>query len=622
VKKDKGGTVNERQLLDLAQATERWAPDGTFVRANRGIGMGFQAYHTHQISNIESQPFLDYLGNMITLDGRLDNREELSQFLGLPKEGLADSQIILKAFAHWGEECFRRFIGDWALALWSKRDQTVYLARDHAGTRSLYYYVTADTLQWSTYLETFLCGSDSFPLDNAYASCYMANLPIRDLTPYQGIRAVTPAHFVRFCNRRVECFSHWQWMTGDLIRYKVAQEYDAHFLSLFERSVIRRSGSGAPVLAQLSGGMDSSSIVCVSDAIRIREGVGPDGLLDTISYYDDSEPSLNDEYFFTIVEQTRGKKGIHIESSFSARTYEPPDSPRNAYVLPGADSSFLQREVELETQIGQTDYRALLSGIGGDELLGGVPTPLPELADHLAHGELRVMARRTVQWCLVNRSPLGGMALESLKFLLSCHVPPKLGKNSIPPWLAPSAAIICKDHFCNDKLSIAENGHSPSQVSNGRMWWDLMETMPHRNPAYLKRREYRYPFLDRDLVDYLLRIPREQLIQPGRRRHLMRRTLAGIVPKEVIERRRKGFCARGPLISLRRFASSVGSNPDSLLVVQSGFVQPDELSAALTATCRESDSRWSMCLMRTFAFEAFLRSEIVTSNLVEAPALR
>jgi asparagine synthase (glutamine-hydrolysing) len=77
-----------------------------------------------------------------------------------------------------------------------------------------------------------------------------------------------------------------------------------------------------------------------------------------------------------------------------------------------------------------------------------------------------------------------------------------------------------------------------------------METMPHLFPSPLRRPEYRYPFLDKDLTEYLFSIPREQVLQPGRRRVLMRRALVGIVPQEILERRRKAYQLHAPLKAL------------------------------------------------------------------------
>ena len=266
IRKLAGETVPERELLDLAEATERFAPDGLAIQASGRVGMGFQPYYTHTRSQLENGPVADHHGNLLSLDGRLDNYQDLAHELGLESTLTPDSQIVLAAFRRWGEACFSHFVGDWGIALWSERDQSLYLARDHAGTRTLYFQNNKDSLRWSTHLETFFVGT-TMELDEDYAACYLASRPIRDLTPYKGIRAVLPAHCMVFQNQKVSRKPHWEWMVRDTIRYSSDKDYEEHFFELFKQSVERRTGRGAPILAQLSGGMDSTSIVCMSDHI-------------------------------------------------------------------------------------------------------------------------------------------------------------------------------------------------------------------------------------------------------------------------------------------------------------------------------------------------------------------
>jgi len=162
------------------------------------------------------------------------------------------------------------------------------------------------------------------------------------------------------------------------IRYATDAEYEQHFLSLFSQSVERRTGPGAAILAELSGGMDSTSIVCMSDRVQASHNP-PRSLIDSISYYDDSEPTWNERPYFSLVEELRGKTGIHTDTSLIARTFQSHDSSLGEYLFPGADSSSIEREQHFESLDHGHRYRTILSGIGGDELLGGVPTPLPEL---------------------------------------------------------------------------------------------------------------------------------------------------------------------------------------------------------------------------------------------------
>ena len=204
--------VEESYLRKLAESTDRYAPDGTFILLSANVGMGFQAYQTHERSRLEVQPLVDPHGNMLTFDGRLDNHEELRESLSLPNQAATDSEIVVAAFRRWGERCFARLTGDWALALWSQRAEELYLARDHAGTRTLYYELREDRILWATYLETFFVERSTRVLDEVYAACYLACRPIRDLTPYKGIHGVPPAHYLRIQKHKISRRPHWNWL--------------------------------------------------------------------------------------------------------------------------------------------------------------------------------------------------------------------------------------------------------------------------------------------------------------------------------------------------------------------------------------------------------------------------
>jgi len=607
--KNRGDHTSEQELHSLAAATERYAPDGLFIRSRGRIGMGFQPYHTHQRSNFESQPAIDAVGNVLTFDGRLDNHKELRNLLGIDQPEIADSQIVLSAFEHWGEESFSRFAGDWALALWSSRNCSLYLARDHAGTKTLYFEQTSDGVLWSTYLETFLAGKQSRDLDGTFAACYLTCQPSRDLTPYKGVSAVTPAHYRVFRDDTTIQRAHWRWITKGLIRYKADVDYEEHFRALFRCSVKRRTGAGSPILAHLSGGMDSSSIVCMSDFIRGSEGVRTEDLLDTISYYDDTEPHWDERTYFSVVERHRGKVGSHIDVSANRRTFEAVSRSEAFYNFPGADSSSLRAERDLRKLTVPFGFRVILSGIGGDELLGGVPTVLPELADHLVAGESSALLRTGATWCALNRTPMLHLLLDTVKFSLKLYyLQGRSRLNTLPPWLTPHLSHLIRSQasqFLPERPSLFLR---PSAIESGYAWWKMLETMPHQTPGYVERYEYRYPFLDRDLVDFLLRIPREQLVRPGRRRFLMRRAMKLIVPIEVLERRRKGYLSRSPMLSLLEKQNSIESRFKNSLLSAHGFAESSLLIQHLRSAASCGVAMWIAPLMRAVLFETWLRS--------------
>jgi asparagine synthase (glutamine-hydrolysing) len=610
IRKPFGQRVERAELLRLASVTERYAPDGTFVHASANLGLCFQAYHTHQRSRLESQPASDQLGNALVLDGRIDNHIDLKRELAIDNPDVSDSLIVLQSFERWGPECFARLTGDWALALWSATDHVLYLARDHAGTRTLYFQNADGTVRWATHLEAFFAHGEQYLLDEEFAASFLCGQPVRDLTPYQGICAIPPGHYFAFRENGITDVAHWNWAEGDLIRYRSDTEYEEHFLALFKQAVERRTGPGAPILAELSGGMDSTSIVCMSDHIRRSQGAGLEDLLETISYYDPSEPSWDEKPYFSITEARRGKAGIHLRASMLNCTFEAYDSIQARYLLPGADSATLKQEDTMLESFGGREFRVILSGHGGDEVAGGIPSPMPELADLLHSMQLLRFLRQAAKWAIVQRTPLTHTIRDAFRFLHKSYFPQPLSEDRLPSWIDERLRHLWATVAERGVLKETPFRARPSQVSNQRVSWSIIEAFPHRSPGVLRRYEYRYPFLDRDLLRFLFQVPREQLLRPGRRRSLMRRALATIVPTEVLEKKQKAFLSRTPIIALRNARSSLMSSFSDPITAQLGLInEPIFMQSLESVTSGKDVQDWPM-VMRAIHFEIWLRSGV------------
>jgi asparagine synthase (glutamine-hydrolysing) len=603
--KEPGTTVVASELEEMGATTGRYATGVNSTYRMGRLGMGLQPYISHERSAMETGPSTDAHRLVLSFDGRLDNYRELAQLLELEAEALSDSQIVLAAFNRWEEECFSRLVGDWALALWSWKDKSLYLARDHAGTRSLYFRHGKSRLVWSTYLDTFQQDNGRLRLSEDYAACYLASQHIGNLTPYEGILSVPPAHYLIVRNDIAVRHTHWTPMARGVIRYNSDEEYEAHFLALFSQSVERRTGPGAPILAQLSGGMDSTAIVCMSD--HLRRSVDPDSeILDTISFYDDSEASLNERTYFSVTETHRGRVGTHINSAFSQRTFEPHDVEAGIYLLPGADSFSIQQERRLRDVYLKCGYRSILSGIGGDEVLGGVPTAFPELADYLVSGNLRALLRRSIAWSLVDRIPIAGTLYNTARYAIRLYSRSRGLRNAIPPWLPESLRSRCQQIVkARGRGSLSRLGIAPHRLDNANAWTSAIETLPHLFPQVLSRPEYRYPFLDKDLVNFLFSIPREQVVRPGRRRSLMRRALVGIVPQAILERRRKAFQLRAPLATVQHARSKLERLFADSELRKAGLIDIEALRLALGEVA-EGEVLWHQALLKTIAFELWM----------------
>ncbi len=431
-----GPPVARMEVESMTAPTQRFAPDGEWFQCGEKIGLGFQAQYTHERSRLEVQPASDVLGNLLVYDGRLDNFRELLADLNLAGEEKADSEIILSAYRQWGDKCFARLIGDWALVLWDSRTQRLYLARDHAGTRLLHYYRDPmGTVSWATYLDSYVGTPLLGSLDPVYIASYLAMLPCYGRSPYEGVRSVLPGQLLTITQRGIVHTQFWRPDPRERYTCRSDGECEAQFLYLLKQSIARRTGPGSPILAQLSGGIDSTSIVCVTDRLQnvSDPAVRP---LQTLSYFNDSDPSWNERPYFTVVEAKRGRSGFHVDASIYENSYERPYGNEFLYLYPGIGEGNIRHDNELHSMVSSGGYRSILSGIGGDEFTGGNPNPAAEVADLLAAGKIVSGMRQGVNWGLARRIALIDLLSQSASFLRS-HSGQNQFESAIPaiPWL-------------------------------------------------------------------------------------------------------------------------------------------------------------------------------------------
>ena len=545
-----GRPVEPSYLERAGKLLVPYGPDAHGAYIKDSVGILYRAFHTTRESRRETQPYITPSGPVLTWDGRLDNRAELT---GQLEAGLApdstDVAIVAAAYEEWGTGSFRRLIGDWALSVWNPISRSLILAKDPIGTRHLYYSFVQHEVSWSTILDPLvLLGEKSFELEEEYIAGWLSFFPATHLTPYVGIHAVPPSCFIRLEPGKRSVTKYWDFDPGHRIRYRTDREYEEHFRQIFAESVRCRLRSDSPVLAELSGGMDSSSIVCMADHILSRESTETPRV-DTISYYNDSEPNWNERPYFTKVEEKRGRIGCHIDVGAHETILSDLESDRFT-ATPASGGRPNKAAKEFAACLASQGNRAVLSGIGGDEVTGGVPTALPELMDLLGEFRLKALARQLKFWALNKRKPWFHLLFEAMSGFFPAALAGTPKQRRPAPWLQPGFVTRQRPALTGYPSRVKLSGALPSFQENLR----TVEAMRRQlGCAALPRepiQERRYPYLDRGLLEFLCAIPREQLVRPGHRRSLMRRALLGIVPEEILNRKRKAFVVRGPMTAI------------------------------------------------------------------------
>jgi asparagine synthase (glutamine-hydrolysing) len=614
-----GKPVAPEDLEEVRPVLAPYGPDGEGYICKDNFAILYRALQTTKESRREQQPFTSASGTVITWDGRLDNREELIEQLGsqLSRES-TDLEIVSAAYERWGTQSFAKVIGDWAISIWNPRERSLILAKDFVGTRHLYYSVAKNQVTWCTILDPLvLFAGHWFKLNEEYVAGWLALFPAPHLTPYVGIHSVPPSTFVCLTSGEQRISKYWDFNPACQVRYSNDGEYEEHFRCVFAQSVRRRLRSDTPIVAELSGGMDSSSIVCLADDILASDRANAERL-DTISYYDDSDPNWNERPYLETVERRRGREGVHVNiGSQNTIAFEP---DHLQFVASPAGALGRDEAANLTSEcLARRGTRVLLSGIGGDEVTGGVPTPVPELADLLVTMQVQRLARQLKSWALAQRRPWHYILSEAVSEFVPLA---KLSTNLHPaPWLSPEFISRHRPALCGYARRLKFWGALPSFQENLRALDSLRRQIGIMAPSAHAPQEPRYPYLDRDLLEFLYSVPREQIVRPGQRRSLMRRALKGIVPDKVLMRRRKAYVTRQPVHLVTERLSELVAIAQSSTSTRIEWIDSEALVKSMSAV-QAGDFKDYLPLIRTILFEVWFRRAVFHSRLESTPKIK
>lgn len=247
----------------------------------------------------------------------------------------------------------------------------------------------------------------------------------------------------------------------------------------------------------------------------------------------------------------------------------------------------------------------MLSGIGGDEVMGGVPTPVPELENLLAAAQFGSLAHRLKVWAIEKRKPWFYLLSEAARGFLPL-VLAGVPKHIRPaPWLQADFVKRNWSSLTGYAYRTRLFGPLPSFQHNVGALDALRRQLACTALPFEHPYEKRYPYLDRHLLEFMFAIPREQLVRPTQRRSLMRRALVGIVPDEILNRKTKAFVARSPRLAISNDWARFAEIPQNMLSNLLGIVDTELISEALQ-NARQGSEVPIVTLMRTLSLEGWL----------------
>jgi asparagine synthase (glutamine-hydrolysing) len=552
------------------------------------------------------------LSEVLHWDGRLDNRSDLLLRLSLPRES-SNKAIARAAYDRWGTEGLVQLIGDWSLVLHDHKNRTTVLASDFAGVRPLYYHAQDGRVQWSNRLQSLVEKTGITDLDEQYIAGFLTIGGCANHTPYKGIYSVPPGHAACVTSNGTTIRRFWSMPTGDTIHYQNQNRYEEELRALFREAVAVRLQSESPVLAELSGGLDSSSVVCMAQHL-IRSGAVNAPRLETVGFT--WQKSL-DEPFIREVESHCGIEGTRIS------THDVPllAEAQVSGAMPEAFQSLLR---SVATKASQLGAGTILTGQNGDLLMGNWYDDSLQVAASLRRLRIGRSFKEALAWSKLLRLSVYRILWRAAQAALPSSLTPAAiyttGDGSYAP-KSVETSLVSQLSGISESSSFFSNDWLQAAPERRKYFYCLSMALQLRTlqpPEPLQHLDYTHPFSHRPLVEFLMTVPANILCRPGEPRRLMRSALSDLWPLTLRERRSKGSF-NAPWQDASKPLARALLKAQKLHSVERGFVDRDSLRSRLERLCRGIDCNESQ-LRQIILLELWLRNRANRERVT--PALK
>ena len=496
----------------------------------------------------EVQPAGCPQGLAISFDGRLDNREELISklpgTLALELQNLSDAACALAAYREFGESFAQHLKGDFAIAIVDGAQQKLLLARDIMGICPLYYCQTQKTFLAASEIKSILAypGFQTRPDDDALADLLLGGDPYeRERTCFAGVSRVLPGHTLVVTPEKIRSFQHWDFDTTRQIRCASIEEYAERLRSLFAQAVKRRLRSSHPVAVMVSGGLDSSAILCQAERLK-RAGASVAPCIGISMTFPQSTDADEKQYLNEI--ETCYEISIR-KVAFSRLRFVDNEKAIWNSELPQLEWDARSELQRIADQIG---CRVVLDGYYGDQMLANAGY-LVDLARNFRWLQLR---RDFAEWGRWMAEVDPGVMKQELRWILSRGlVPYKLVRTARrlmgipesrqPAWYArPFRERAFRRYVASGRVPQRFASHYAKTCYEFLIARTRLNVVETGNKTGALALEKAYPFMDTDLIEFLLAVPGHVVNWKGVPKGLFREAMKGVLPESIRLRNWKG----------------------------------------------------------------------------------
>jgi len=613
--------IDEPLLRAMNGVIGHRGPDGDGFHFEPGVGFGHRRLSIIDLEGGKQPLYNEDHTVVVTYNGEIFNFMEVERELlqrGHTFRTRSDTEVIVHAWEEWGVECLKRFNGMFAFAVWDRRAKTLFIARDRLGVKPLYYAELSDgRLIFGSELKALLLHPllqrriDPQAVEEYFAFGYVPD----PKTIYRDVKKLEPGAYI--CMKRgdshVKPVRYWDVpLDGERALEQPAAAWEEELRARLKEAVRKRLVSDVPLGAFLSGGIDSSAVVAM-----MRE-IGAGHILTCSIGFD--EPRYDESSYARMVAEA--KHTDHKAEIVATSDYSLVDRLVGIYDEPYADSSAIPTYRVCE--LARRHVTVALSGDGGDENLIGYRRYKLFAMEEQVRSRVPLGLRKAIFGPLGSLYPKLDWAPRVLRGKTTFQA---LARDAVAAYF--HGVSICSNEmraalFSHDFRRELQ-GYGAEEVFRqhvrGKTFNDPLKMIQYLDfKTYLPgdiltkvdrasmahSLEVRTPFLDYELVEWVASLPSAIKLKGGEGKHILKRSLEPLLPREVLYRNKMGFAVPLDVWFRGSLRDHIAETVRGRRLAESGLFNPATL-ARIVADHQSGRRDHSAILWSLLMFDGFLR---------------
>jgi asparagine synthase (glutamine-hydrolysing) len=533
-------------IKKMLQSISHRGPDFSDHWMEFPVVLGHNRLSIIDLAEVSNQP-MHFDDLVITYNGELYNYLEMKEELvkkGYHFKTSSDTEVILVAFKEWGEQCVERFMGMWAFAIWNKAERTLFCSRDRFGIKPFYFIFDGGKFHFASEVKALKFNKSfngKINNNHIYRALQLGWVAYKHETFFDEINALPEACNLTIRSGKINIYRYWDLEKSEKDIPANFEERSEKFRNLLTDSLKLHFRSDVEVGACLSGGLDSSAIVSLASTVF------PDKPLKTFTIYYEGKGSTEvDErpYVYELVNKFKNLQP-HYYSPLEGELEDALDKVLYHSDVPITSSSPISQYfvMKLAKQHGVT---VLLDGQGSDEYLAGYMHTFNRLIGSLLKQNKYAEAMKIL---MAHKNEHGLSAKNTGMELMKGYFVSKYKEEDVFSYELSRIKKLLKNKSNYRPVSLEEK--FPEKVDTflyHLLFHTSLPSLLHyedRNSMAFSL-ESRVPFLDHRLVEYAFNLPLKDKLQGVETKHILRKSLSGILPDAIRDRRdKKGFVTPG-----------------------------------------------------------------------------